>query len=200
MPYSQLRELARAYAAGQVSRDEYRAKRAALIGDFATGKLQIDYRDIVAPKPVHPPTVIIDVGEEEPEVRRAPIILGAIAIVLGIGAAGFWYLRLQVAPPPAVAAAQPVSPAAELVARFVAADDYGAAACDAFERAWAEFEEEERAAAQRDQAWKRLVFALRAKLRDQQALVAVDTTGAAAIEETRLREFAGRIGVRRKLN
>ena len=117
--FSQLRELARQYSAGQVARDEYRRQRGVLLDDVASGKVQIDYRVITPPKPAAPPTVIIDVGDDEPETRRLTIILGAIALVVAIGAGGWFYLQSQTAPPAPVVNVAPKAPAIAAVEEFV---------------------------------------------------------------------------------
>ena len=40
--------------------------QAALLDRIGSGQLAIDYREITPPKPSSPPTVIIDVGDDEP--------------------------------------------------------------------------------------------------------------------------------------
>lgn len=195
MAYSQLRELARHFAAGRLPREEYLRQRSALLDDMVAGKVQPDYRDIVAPKASTPPMPIIDVGDDEPEVRRIPIILGAVALVAAVGAGGYWYLRLQTAPPPAVVAAAPVAESVTLVRNFVRAGDFSVTANEAFLGAWMAMDDAGRAAARSDKSWTRLQSALRAAIRDQRSMATADSTGHAGVQAARLEEFAQTIGV-----
>jgi hypothetical protein len=196
MAYSQLRELARHFAAGRLAREEYQRQRGALLDDMVAGKVQPDYRDIVAPKASTPPVPIIDVGDDEPEVRRIPIILGAVALVAAVGAGGYWYLRLQTAPPPAVVAAAPIAASVTLVRDFVRAGDFSMQANEAFIGAWLALDDSARAAARADKSWSRLSVALRGAIRDQRSMAAADSSGHAAGQAARLQQFAQTIGVK----
>ena len=138
--FSQLRELARQYSAGQVARDEYRRQRGVMLDEVAAGKLQIDYRVITPPKPAAPPTVIIDVGDDEPEARRIPIILGAIALVVAVGAGGWFYLQEQTAPPAPTRNVAPKAPAVAALEEFLQSADWSSAGTNAFEARWEAFD------------------------------------------------------------
>lgn len=195
MAYSQLRELARTYAAGHLSREDYRERRAEFLDNLLHNRTNIDYRDLTAAQPLPVSAPIIDVGEDEPEVRRTPIILGGIAIVLALFAAAFWYVRVTTAVPTAVVVAAPVAESVALVSGFLRQRDLGAEACAAFLERWQALDEGARDQARADKAWTRLAFSLKSAVRDQQALVPVDDTGAAVAEEARLRRFAAALDI-----
>ena len=193
--FSQLRELARQYSAGQVARDEYRRQRTTLLDEVASGKLQIDYRVITPPKPMASPTVIIDVGDDEPESRRVPIILGAIALVVAVGAGGFFYLRAQTEAPMQTIKVAPKAPAVATLEDFLQSADWSSAGTNAFEARWEAFDEAQRAEARAHPAFGRLENELRLRIEDQSALAGLDAGGAAEAEVIRLRAFAERLGV-----
>lgn len=193
--FSQLRELARQYSAGQVARDDYRRQRAAMLDDVAAGKLAIDYRVITPPKPAAPPTVIIDVGDDEPEARRVPIILGAIALVVAVAAGGFFYLRAQTEAPVQTIKVAPKAPAVAALEDFLQSADWSSAGTNAFEARWDAFDQAQRDVAKAHPAFGRLENELRLRIEDQGALAGLDSGGAAEAEAIRLRAFAERLGV-----
>ena len=193
--FSQLRELARQYSAGQVARDEYRRQRGVMLDEVASGKLQIDYRVITPPKPTATPTVIIDVGDDEPEARRVPIILGAIALVVAVGAGGWLYLQAQTAPPAETIKVAPKAPAVAALEEFLQSADWSSAGTNAFEARWETFDDVQRAEARAHPAFGRLENELRLRIEDQAALAGLDAGGAAGAETIRLRAFAERLGV-----
>jgi hypothetical protein len=193
--FSQLRELARQYSAGQVARDEYRRQRGVMLDEVATGKLKIDYRVITPPKPAAPPTVIIDVGDDEPVTRRVTIILSAIALVVAVGAGGFFYLRAQTAAPPQMTRVAPKAVAVAAIEEFLLSGDWSSAGTNAFEARWGSFTPEEQATARAHAAFGRLENELRLRIEDQGALAGLDSGGAAAAEAIRLKAFANRLGL-----
>ncbi len=193
--FSQLRELARQYSAGQVARDEYRRQRGVMLDEVAAGKLQIDYRVITPPKPAAPPTVIMDVGDDEPEARRVPIILGAIALVVAVGAGGWFYLQSQTAAPAPTINVAPKAPAIAALEDFVQSADWSSAGTNAFEARWEAFATDQQAEARAHAAFGRLENELRLRIEDQSALAGLDAGGAAEAEAIRLRAFAERLGV-----
>ena len=193
--FSQLRELARQYSAGQVARDDYRKQRSVLLDEVASGKLKIDYRVITPPKPAAPPTVIMDVGDDEPEARRATIILSAILLVVSIGAGGYFWLQSQTATPVQVRAVAPKAVAVAAVEEFLLSGDWSSAGTNAFEARWEAFTPAEQDAARAHPVFGRLENELRLRIEDQGALAGLDTGGAAATEAIRLRAFADRLGL-----
>lgn len=193
--FSQLRELARQYSAGQVARDEYLRKRGTLLDEVAAGKVTIDYRDITPPKPAAPPTVIIDVGDDEPTARRVPIILGALLLVTAVGAGGFFYLRSMTATPEPVRNVAPKDPAVAAIEQFLRSADWSSAGTNAFEARWEAFAPEQRASAKADAAFRRLETELRLRVEDQKSLAGLEPGGAADAEAIRLRAFAERLGL-----
>ena len=193
--FSQLRELARQYSAGQVAREDYRKQRGTLLDEVASGKVKIDYRVITPPKPAGPPTVIIDVGDDEPGARRLPIILGAILLVTAVGAGGFFWLRAQTETPMEVRNVAAKAPAVAAVEEFLRSNDWSSAGTNAFEARWDAFTPEQQAAAREHAVFGRLESELRTRIEDQGALAGIDAGGAAAAEAIRLKAFAGRLGL-----
>lgn len=193
--FSQLRELARQYSAGQVAREDYRRQRHALLDDVVAGKVKIDYRLITPPKPAAPPTVIIDVGDDEPVTRRLTIILGAIALVAAVGAGGFYYLRWATETPVQIVKVAPKAPAVAAIEEFILSNDWSSAGTNAFEARWEALAPEEQAVGRAHASFGRLENELRTRIEDQGALAGLDSGGAAAAEAIRLKAFANRLGL-----
>lgn len=193
--FSQLRELARQFSAGQVGRDDYRRERAALLEQIGSGKLAIAYREITPPKPANPPTVIIDVGEDEPGTNRLPIIAGALVLVAALAGGGWWYINQQTATPEAVVNVAPKAAGVAVVEDFLTANDWSSAGIAEFERRWDELEPALQTEARNDPSFGRLEASLRSRIEDQLSVLSLDQTGQAQTEITRLRDFGTRLGV-----
>lgn len=193
--FSQLRELARQFSAGQMGRDEYRRERAALLDQVGSGKLAIAYREITPPKPASPPTVIIDVGDDEPGTNRIPIIVGALVLVAGLAGGGWWYINQQTAAPAEVVNAAPKAVGVAVVEDFLTANDWSSAGIAEFERRWAELDAGHQSEARNDLSFGRLESGLRSRIEDHLAVLELDQTGQSQAEVTRLRDFGTRLGV-----
>lgn len=193
--FSQLRELARQYSAGQMARDDYRKQRTVLLGEIGAGRTTIAYREITPPKPAAP-TVVIDIGDDELEVRHVPIILGAILVVVALGAGSFFYVRQQTAVPAPVRNVAPQDPAVQAAEEFLRSQDWSSAGMSALEARLAAMAPEQLAAARADAVFSQLQRELRARIEDQKALASVDRSGKAEAEILRLRGFAERVGLK----
>lgn len=193
--FSQLRELARQFSAGQVGRDDYRRDRTALLEQVGSGKLAIAYREITPPKPASPPTVIIDVGDDEPGSNRSTIFLGALLLVVSIAAGGWWYINQQTAAPAALVDVAPKAEGVAVIEDFLMANDWSSAGIAEFERRWSELDTAHQAEGRSDPAFGRLEAGLRSRIEDQLSVMSLDQTGQTAAEVTRLRDFGTRLGV-----
>lgn len=193
--FSQLRELARQFAAGQVGRDEYRRDRAVMLDQIGGGTLTIVYREITPPKPASPPTVIIDVGDDEPDTNRLRIILGALLLVTAIGSGGWWYLQRQTIAPAALVNVAPKAAGVIVIESFLAANDWSSAGVADFEDKWAALDPTQQSEARNDPAFGRLERDLRSRIEDQLSVLDIDKSGQAQGEVTRLRSFGSRLGV-----
>lgn len=193
--FSQLRELARQYSAGQMGRDEYRRDRAALLDQIALRKLAIDYREITPPKPSAPPTVIIDVGEDEPANHRFAIMLGALALVGMVAGGGWWWLQRETAAPVALVDVAPKAVGVAVIERFLGANDWSSAGISVFESEWNALDPAQQTEARNDAAFGLLEAGLRARIEDQLSVMSLDQSGQVAAEVARLRDFGTRLGV-----
>ena len=193
--FSQLRELARQFSAGQVGRDEYRRDRAALLEQVGNGKLAIAYREITPPKPAQPPTVIMDVGDDEPGSNRLPIVIGALLLVAGLAGGTWWYINQQTAAPAALVDVAPKAEGVAVIEDFLQANDWSSAGIAEFERRWGALDAAHQAEGRNDPAFGRLETGLRSRIEDQLSVVSLDQSGQAQAEVTRLRDFGTRLGV-----
>jgi hypothetical protein len=193
--FSQLRELARQFSAGQVGRDEYRRERTALLDQIGQGRLAIAYREITPPKPMSPPTVIIDVGDDEPGENRLPIYLGAVLLIVAVLGGGWWYLTQQTAAPSDVVNVAPKAEGVAVIEEFLSAKDWSSAGIAEFERRWTELDAAHQVEARNDPSFGRLEAGLRSRIEDQLSVLSLDKTGQAQAEVTRLRDFGTRLGV-----
>jgi hypothetical protein len=193
--FSQLRELARQFSAGQVGRDDYRRDRSAMLEQIGNGKLAIAYREITPPKPASPPTVLIDVGDDEPGTNRLPIIVGALVLVAGLAGGGWWYINQQTAAPAELVDVAPKAEGVAVIEDFLMANDWSSAGIAEFERRWSELDAAHQAEGRNDPAFGRLEAGLRSRIEDQLSVMSLDQTGQAQAEATRLRDFGTRLGV-----
>jgi len=193
--FSQLRELARQFSAGQKPRDEYRRERTALLDQIAGNQLVVAYRELTPPKPASPPTVIIDVGDDEPDTNRTLIILCALLLLTVIGAGAFWVLTQQTKAPAAIANVAPKAVGVVVVEEFLTANDWSSAGIAEFERRWSELDPVAQTAARNDASFGRLESSLRSRIDDQQSVLSLDKDGSGHAELARLRNFGSRLGV-----
>lgn len=192
--FSQLRELAREFSSGQIARDAYRRDRSAMLDQIALGALVINYREITPPQASSLPTVIIDVGEDEPT-KRMPIILGAVLIVALIAGGGWWYLRQETAAPAPLVNVAPKAPGVAVIEEFLLANDWSSAGIAAFEDRWTGLDAQQQTISLNDPAFGRLERELRSRIEDQMSLVSMDASGQVQSEVVRLRSFGERLGV-----
>jgi hypothetical protein len=193
--FSQLRELSRQFSAGIKPRDEYRRERTALLDRIGKGELSIAYRELTPPQAASPPTVILDIGEDEPVTHRLRIILSAILLVTALGAGAWYYVTQETAAPAVVKNVAPKAAGIAVVEDFLSADDWSSAGIAEFERGWGELDPALQTEARNDPSFGRLEAGLRSRIEDQLSVLSLDKDGTTQAEVTRLRDFGTRLGV-----
>lgn len=157
MKPSRVRDLARRYAAGELSLDEYRAQRRKLIDGVTAGEQKLDYGEASVSQ------------RKQPRLRRFSII-GVVVMVIGI-AAFLWvehshesYLRktqTRVVPE--------TGPA--LVRTFIETNNWSDASLGQFLQNWKALPSHEQKAARGSYLFPRLLSQLREQIVSQQAVV-----------------------------
>ncbi|HWP94481.1 MAG TPA: hypothetical protein VNL72_01920 [Gammaproteobacteria bacterium] len=190
MRSSPLRDLARQYAKGKLSFEDYRRKRSELLQAIQSGRTRIEYREIALTPTLD--TVTLEVSTVKTK-QRLWLVGGVTAVVLTLASVTvfLWPGRSPVPAQQATAAA--VDPAQRLLQEFVRAGDYSVTALASFEDAWIALAPEERARARENVWFKRLKSDLGSRIREQEELAAIEESGQAAFEAERLRAFALRL-------
>lgn len=181
MKASQLRDLSRQHASGEIDRAQYRAARRKLIEAVTSGELQLRYRDIHLPEdPVAP----------DARWRRLGLVLllGLLLAAIGVYVLG----RPEASAPRPVAAG---NGATLLVQQFLAGGDWSEVALAEFEQAWLRADAFQKEGARRSAHWRALRVETLRRLREQEALAAAGDREA-LLAAGRLRMFAERVGIR----
>lgn len=170
MKPSPVRELARRYAGGELSLEEYRKQRRHLIDAVCAGTLEIEYGETEARRPKNMK-------------RRWLIAIPAIVLIviaIGIGTtlhmreSGRRHTRIV----PAVKAAQ-VS-GVQLLHNFADANDWSGASIGSFLQQWQKLSANERQAARNSYLFPRLLAQLHEQIVSQQAMLEIAPDPAAA--------------------
>ena len=164
MKSSQVRDLARRYAAGQLSQENYRGQRRALIDSIASGQQPLAYHEMRVKSP----------GRH----TRMKLIAVAVAVVLLLGVAlklGWKTLRgthKTAAPAASTALALPPLPAPgpDLVSGFVDANDWSDASLQGLEHRWVALPSEDQGKARDSMMYPRLVANLRQQITSEKAV------------------------------
>lgn len=187
MKSSQVRELARRYAAGQLNQENYRSQRRALIDAVTGGQQTLVYKEMQAAN----------------SMRRNGVKMTALAVValLAVGIAVSLALKGQggahvsaaklPAAAPAAPAAPPPSPGPALVRTFVEANDWNDGSLDTFTHRWATLPTDEQAKARDSLMYPRLVSELREQITSEKAV----SGGGADPHLTTLQKMAKALGV-----
>lgn len=197
MSASAIRELARRHAAGELSLEEYRARRHELIDDFVSGKTPLTY------------------DERQPAARsgnRAPksinrVVIGAAALVLAllIGAV-LWLLIPRHQPS---RAAEPgttrrlqktvadASPGSMLIQNFLRSNDWSSENVRNFVDQWNSLPQAERENARKDYRFPRLTSELRQQIVAQRAMAGLTPgSGDTKTQLASLQSMASMLGVK----
>ena len=192
MKYSQIRDLARRYAAGALSQENYRGQRRSLIEAITSGRQSLTYRD----------------DEAAPFARRGNIKLLAVAaiavLLIGLGFVAAWKAggtqqHKQSAAagtsPPETLTQAPVpaqAPGVDLVREFVETNDWNDGSVQDFTRRWHTLSADDQGKGRASSMYPRLVSELRQQLSSEKA---ISGAGAADPHLLRLQSMAQVLGV-----
>lgn len=191
MKASQLRDLARRFAAGKIGREEYEAERRQMIDGIVSGQIEIRYRELYPAKP-H--------ASRSSVKRKQWLVLGGGATLLALLLAAF-AAHFQQSPTAADAQSAQTSarePGVDVLEKFLAADDWSEPALNSFEQNWQALNEFQREAARRNHLHRRLKTETDKRIREYEALMAIDSGtehADALLKAARLRAFSERLGL-----
>lgn len=162
MKSSQVRDLARRYAAGQLSQENYRSQRRALIDAIAGGEQPLSYRE----------TAVRTRGRggrvKLMAVAVVVILLVAVALKLTWKAARSSHkanaVPIAVVPPPLPA------PGPDLVRDFVEANDWSDVSLESLAQHWMNLTAEDQGNARQSLMYPRLVTGLRQQITSEKAV------------------------------
>lgn len=160
MKSSQVRELARRYATGQLNQENYRSQRRTLIDAVTHGRQTLVYRE----------------NGNGLALRRNGLKFLALAIVAALvaGVAISMLLKNGTAAHPAATRAAPAiatpAPGPSLVHTFVDANDWTDPSLESFSRRWSTLPADEQAKARDSMMYSRLVADLRLQITSEKAV------------------------------
>jgi len=185
MKSSQVRELARRYATGQLNQESYRSQRRVLIDAVTGGKQALVYKET----------------GNGAGLRRTGVKLLALSIVAAMVAGVVISMLLknggatrQVAVRPAAAPTAPAvqpAPGPALVRTFLDANDWTDESLDSFSRRWSSLSADEQAKARGSIMYPRLVSNLREQITSEKAVAG----GGADLHLNALQKMAKTLGV-----
>ncbi len=183
MKSSQVRELARRYATGQLNQESYRSQRRTLIDAVAGGQQSLAYKE----------------NGNGVSMRRTGIKFLALSVVAALVAGVVISMLLKngdstrhsTTHPVAAPAAAPVAPGPGLVRTFVDADDWTDMSLESFSRRWNALSADEQAKARDSLMYPRLISDLRQQITSEKAVAG---TGA-DLHLTALQKMAKTLGV-----
>lgn len=186
MKASQLRDLTRRYATGNLSREQYLAERGRLIDGIVAGEIDIRYRDL---EPTDSPA-------RKAASHRHWLFAGGSIMLVGLLLIALLAYFLGDGPtvdrkPPAVDA---IDPGTALLRQFLQSDDWSESAVQQLEQDWNELTPFHQESARRSADYRRLKHETARRIREQEALLAAGQMEA-LLQATRLQQFAERIGV-----
>ena len=166
MKSSSIRELARHYATGELSLDEYRAQRRTLIDAVTSGRAQIEYRDGYS----------VRVWNQR---FSWAFFVPVAAIILVLATSLLWRATLKPHTPhdhsiSVSAAGAPLLPTGiSLVHDFVKTNNWDDASLEQFMRGWRALQPAAQNAARQSYLYPRLISELREQITAQQAMAAM---------------------------
>ncbi|MFI4968198.1 MAG: hypothetical protein ACHQAU_05665 [Gammaproteobacteria bacterium] len=186
MKSSQVRELARRYATGQLNQESYRSQRRTLIDAVAGGQQALAYKE----------------NGNGVTLRRNGVKFLALAVIAALvaGVAISMLLKnsdashragARSAPAAAVTPTVPVAPGPGLVRTFVDADDWTDMSLESFSRRWNALSADEQAKARDSLMYPRLVSDLRQQITSEKAV----SGGGADLHLVALQKMAKTLGV-----
>jgi hypothetical protein len=185
MKSSQVRELARRYATGQLNQENYRSQRRMLIDAVTSGQQSLTYKE----------------NGNGITMRRTGVKFLALSVVAALVSGVVISMLLKnngsthrTTPPTAVTAAvaAPVAPGPGLVRTFVDADDWTDSSLDSFSRRWSALAQDEHVKARASLMYPRLVSDLRQQISSEKAVAG---SGTADIHLAALQKMAKTLGI-----
>lgn len=188
MKSSQVRDLARRYATGKLSQENYRSQRRLLIDSITGGQQPLAYR-------------------QEPAGSRkrinAKYLSVAVVVLIAAGLGGVLLLRHPAkthtaaagtaAPPAIVPPPLPPAPGPELVRSFVETNDWSDGSLENFSRRWQGLSTDDQAEARDSLMYPRLVSAVRQQIDSEKAVAG--GLGSPDAHLTELQKMAKTLGV-----
>lgn len=168
MKSSQVRDLARRYAAGQLSQENYRSQRRSLIDAIAGGQQPLSYREQVVKTAAHSGRMKL----------AAVAVVAVLLVAVGIKFAWKAIRAPHKTPAEATAAAPAVvalSPGPELVRSFVETNDWTDGSLDHLVLAWGLLPPDEQSKARGSELYPRLVANLRQQMASEKAMAGSST-------------------------
>lgn len=188
MRSSPVRDLARRYAAGQLSQENYRSQRRLLIDSISSGAQALTYRD----------------DENTTVVRRGSIKLVAIGLVVAVLAGAVLFIALRSGglhrkdAAPAIAtqpALPPPAPGPALVSTFVSANDWTDGSLESLLRRWDDLSSDEQTKARDSLDYPRLVSDLRQQIASEKAMLGLGGAGTSGAHLAELQKVAKILGI-----
>jgi hypothetical protein len=187
MKSSQVRDLARRYATGKLSQENYRSQRRSLIDSVTGGAVQLAYR------------------EDERKVMRprfnskllgltvVVLIAAGIGVVLVLKHSGAAHASGAAQAATALVPVAPPAPGPALVRTFVDADDWTDGSLQSFTRRWQGLGPDEQTKAKDSLTYPRLVSEIREQIDSEKAVAGSNGAGDAHLME--LQKLAKTLGV-----
>lgn len=187
MKASQLRDLTRRYAGGEISREAYLAERMRLIDGVTSGEIDIHHRELES-------------GDERKRKRargwrqgwRYSIVTVFLVALLVIALLAYFMDRQPAAPEPA-AQAMIGNPAIELLDEFIKDGNWSEDALSKFESRWQAVSLDDQQDARRSASFRRLKNETGKRIREQDALISAGEMEA-LLYIAKLRSFAQTMG------
>jgi len=187
MKSSQVRELARRYAAGQLNQENYRSQRRALIDAVTTGQQPLVYKEMQAANSIRRG------GAKLLSLAVVALVAIGIAVSLALKSSGGAHgvTAKAPAPVPVTPVGTPPSPGPALVRTFVEANDWNDGSLDTFTHRWVSLPTGEQSKARDSLMYPRLVSELRDQITSEKAV----SGGSADPHLATLQKMAKALGV-----
>lgn len=166
MKSSQVRELARRYAAGQLNQENYRSQRRALIDAIIGGQQSLVYKENQASN------AFPRGAAKRLALAAVAVLIIGIAVSLALKSSGGDHAAVDNPATSALAApAQPVpSPGPALVHTFVETNDWNDGSLDSFTLQWSQLTADQQAKARTSIMYPRLISELREQITSEKAV------------------------------
>lgn len=192
MSASAIRDLARRHAVGELSLEEYRARRHALIDDIVSGRQPLTYGEL------RPRTTASF------RLRRVLMLSAVVVVVAVVAATSVWMLGSRTNPVSAAqqgtasqAGSPDTSPGPLLIKNFLSANNWSTDSIQDFIDQWTSLPHEERELARKDYRFPRLVSEVRQQIVSQRAMSGLTKNASnAKAQLAKLQDMATRLGIK----